>query len=299
MVVIRVTYFLGKGLQLIRQNIVINVMAVGTVALSFLIFSAFFLVFQNLNAFLHMWQNKIQIIAYLADDLGDEEIERLRLRVERMPEVQKVRFVSKAAAMAILKKHLGAQGRILEGFKADILPASFEIRLQSAHRGAAEIHGVVSRLQKTRGITDVQYGQEWIDRFSVFMDVYRFSTLMLGLLLAVAIAFIVSNAIRLSIYSRREELEIMRLVGATPAFIKIPFYIEGGLQGLIGSSASLVMLLVLYVAFLSELSQRFGFYSLFVNIHFLSPLTVLMIIVGGGLLGFLGSFFSLARLRES
>jgi cell division transport system permease protein len=158
---------------------------------------------------------------------------------------------------------------------------------------------MVSVLQTTDGISDVQYGQQWIDRFSVFMDLYRFSTLLLGLLLSAAIAFIVSNAIRLSIYSRREELEIMKLVGATPGFIKVPFYIEGGLQGIIGSGVSVVILLVLYTLFLSALSHKLRLYGLFVDIRFLTPVAVLSIVVGGGLLGFLGSFLSLLRIKES
>ena len=201
--------------------------------------------------------------------------------------------------MAILKKHFGDQDQVLEGFTADILPASFEIQLQGAYRNSGEIRQVVLRLKNTDGISDVQYGQQWIDRFSAFMGIYRFSTLLLGLLLSVAIAFIVSNAIRLSIYSRREELEIMKLVGATPGFIKIPFYIEGGLQGIIGSSMSLILLMVLYVFFLSELSHRVRFYGLFVDIHFLTPTAILSIIIGGGLLGFLGSLLSLAQLKEN
>lgn len=274
-------------------------MAVGTVALSFLIFSVFFLIFQNLNSFLQVWEKRIQIIAYLTDGLKERTIEEIRLNLINMPQVEKVRFVSKEAAMAILKKHLGDQDQVLEGFRTDILPASFEIQLQSVYRNAGEIRKVVSLLKNTDGISDIQYGQQWIDRFSVFMDLYRFSTFFLGLLLSVAIAFIVSNAIRLSIYSRREELEIMKLVGATPGSIKIPFYIEGGLQGIIGSSVSMVILLLLYVLFLSELSHRLRFYGLFVDIHFLTPAVVLLIIIGGGLLGFMGSFLSLAQLKEN
>ena len=274
-------------------------MAMGTVALSFLIFSVFFLIFQNLNSFLNVWEKRIQIIAYLADGLKEKTMDEIRVTLVGMPQVEKVRFVSKEAAMAILKKHLGDQGQILEGFEANILPASFEIQLQSAYRNAGAIRQVVSLLKNIDGISDIQYGQEWIDRFSVFMDLYRFSTLLLGLLLSVTIAFIVSNAIKLSIYSRREELEIMKLVGATPGFIKIPFYIEGGLQGVVGSSVSLIILLVLYVLFLSELSHRLRFYGLFLNIHFLTPLAALLIIIGGGLLGFLGSFLSLARFNKN
>jgi cell division transport system permease protein len=131
------------------------------------------------------------------------------------------------------------------------------------------------------------------------MDIYRFSTYVLGIVLSMAIAFIVSSAIKLSIYSRREELEVMKLVGAAPSFIKVPFYIEGGLQGIIGSSLSVVLLLVLYLFFLSQLSDRLQFYGLFVPLHFLKPSTVCLIIGGGGFLGFLGSFLSLAQLKEN
>lgn len=295
----RITYFSKRGLQLIRQNVVINIMAVGTVAFSFLVFSVFFLIFQNLNSFLQVWEKRIQIIVYLTDGLREKEIEEIRLTLVNMPQVDKVRFVSREAAMAVLKEHLGDQNQILEGFTDDILPPSFEIQLESGYRNAEEIRQVVSRLKNTDGISDTQYGQQWIDRFSVLMDIYRLSTFLLGLLLSVAIAFIVSNAIRLSIYSRREELEIMKLVGATPGFIKIPFYIEGGLQGIIGSSISLFILLTLYLLFLSELSHRLRFYGLFIDIHFLTPAAVFSIIAGGGLLGFLGSFLSLAQLKEN
>jgi cell division transport system permease protein len=90
----------------------------------------------------------------------------------------------------------------------------------------------------------------------------------------------------------------MKLVGATPGFIKIPFYFEGGLQGLIGSAASLVILLMLHGLFLSELSRQVHFYSLFMEIRFLTPATIGFIVVGGGLLGILGSFFSLLQLRD-
>lgn len=294
-----IVYFSRRGFQLIRHNVFINVMAVGTVALSFLIFSVFFLVYQNLNSFLHMWEERVQIIAYLTDGLKEEEIEEIRVTLVNVPKVERVRFVSKEAAMALLKKHLGDQDHILEGFTAEILPASFEIQLERAYRNAGEIRQVVSRVKNTDGISDIQYGQQWIDKFSGLMDIYRFSTLLLGLLLSVTIAFIVSNGIRLSIYSRREELEIMKLVGATPGFIRIPFYIEGGLQGIIGSSLSLVILLPLYLLFLSGLSHRLRFYGLFVDFHFLTWTAVFSIIIGGGLLGFLGSFLSLVQLKEN
>lgn len=278
---------------------VINLMAIGTVALSFFIFSVFFLIFQNLNALLELWEERIQIIAYLKDDLNEKRIGEIRASLANIPYVEAVRFVSKEAALATLKENLSGQDQILEGFTGDILPASFEIQLKRIYRNAGAIRQVVSLLKGVDGISDIQYGQQWIDRFSVFMSVYRFSTLLLGLLLSGAIAFIVSNAIRLSIYSRREELEIMRLVGANPSFIKVPFYIEGWVQGIVGSFVSLVILALLYVLFLSELSYRLHFYNLFVQVHFLKPATILWIIIGGGALGFLGSFLSLVKLKEN
>jgi cell division transport system permease protein len=295
----RIKYFSKSGVQLIRQNMVINLMAVGTITLSFLIFSVFFLIYENLNSFLNVWEKRIQIIAYIDDGLSDQGIEEIRGRIASLPQVEEIHFVSRDAAMVILKKHLRDQDRLLEGLRSDILPASFEIQVKRAHRKPVEIRQMISTIKTMNGISDIQYGQQWIDRFSALMELYRFSALLLGLLLAAAIAFIVSNAIRLSIYSRREELEVMKLVGATPAFIKIPFYVEGSLQGVIGSAVSLVILLGLYLFFLSELTHRLRLYGLFIDIRFLEPGDVFLIIVGGGLLGFLGSFLSLTHLKEN
>ena len=295
----QIGYFSKRGVQLIRQNTVINLMAVGTITLSFLIFSVFFLVYQNLNSFLSVWEKRIQIIAYIDDGLSDREIEKIRGRIVSLPQVEDIHFVSGEAAMAILKKHLRDQDRLLEGLRSDILPASFEIQVKRAYRKPVEIRQMIATIKTMNGISDIQYGQQWIDRFSALMELYRFSALLLGLLLAAAIAFIVFNAIRLSIYSRREELEVMKLVGATPAFIKIPFYIEGGLQGAIGSAASLVILLGLYLFFLSALTHRLRLYGLFIDIRFFEAAVVFLIIVGGGLLGFLGSFLSLTYLKEN
>ncbi len=299
MALYRIAYSFRKAFQLIRQNIFINLMAMGTVALSFFIFSVFFLIFQNLNSFLQVWEKRIQIIAYLADDLNQERIEQIRHDLVGMRQVESVRFVSKEEAMDALKENLGEQQQVLEGFTADILPASFEIQLQSIYRNAETVREVVPLLKEIDGISDIQYGQQWIDRFSFLMVVYRFSTFVLGFLLALAIAFIVSNAIRLSIYSRREELEIMRLVGASPGFIKFPFYIEGGVQGIVGSFAALVVLLLLYLFLLAELSDKVRFYGLFLQVHFLSLPAIISIVAGGGMLGFLGSFVSLIQLREN
>jgi cell division transport system permease protein len=278
---------------------VISLMAVGTIALSFLIFCVFFLIYQNLNSFLNVWEKRIQVIVYLADGLSDQRVERIGQRIAELPQVAEAHFVSKEAAMAILKRHLKDQNRLLEGFRSDILPASFEVQLDRAHRKPEEIRDFVSTLRNVDGISDIQYGQQWIDRLSAFMELYRFSAFLLGFLLSAAIAFIVSNAIRLSIYSRREELDVMKLVGATPAFIKIPFYIEGGLQGVIGSAMSLFILLGLHIFFLSELSRRLTLYGLFMEVRFFDAGVIVLIIVGGGVLGFVGSFLSLIHLKES
>ena len=278
---------------------VVNLIAVGTITLSFLIFSVFFLIYKNMNSFLNVWEKRIQIIAYVDDGLSDHRIEEIRERITNLAQVEDIGFVSREAAMAILKKHLRDQDRLLEGLRSDALPASFEIQVKRAYRKPVEIRHMISTIKTIDGISDIQYGQQWIDRFSALMELYRLSALLLGLLLAAAIAFIVSNAIRLSIYSRREELEVMKLVGATPGFIKIPFYIEGSLQGVIGSAVSLVILLGLYLFFLSELTHRLRLYGLFIDIRFFEPAVVFLIIVGGGLLGFVGSFLSLTHLKEN
>src|SRR6185369_388013 len=173
--------------------------------------------------------------------------------------------------------------------------ASFEISLKRANRDTQGVELFVSSLKRIPGISEVQYGEEWVRRFNTFLNFMRLLGALLGTFLVIAVIFIVSNTIKLTIYSRRDELEVMALVGATRFFIKAPFLLEGLIQGVAGSILSVVLLFGLYEGFLHNAGSFLTFNPATSGMSFLPPEYVAGLLLAGALLGFIGSLTSLKR----
>jgi cell division transport system permease protein len=157
------------------------------------------------------------------------------------------------------------------------------------------VEAYVASLKRIPGIVDVQYGEEWVRRFTTFMNFMRLVGALLGGFLLLAVVFIVSNTIKLTIYSRKDELEILGLVGATRFFIKAPYVIEGMLQGAASGFLAILILFALYLAFLHNAGNFLSFNPAAGGLSFLPPSYVVGIFCGGVVLGFLGSITSLRR----
>ncbi|MFQ6078503.1 MAG: cell division protein FtsX, partial [Thermodesulfobacteriota bacterium] len=233
------------------------------------------------------------------DGLSPHEVENLERDIHELMEVRSIKYVSKSDARLLYERFFGSQKGILEGLDLDILPASFEIRLKKEFYRGQGVKGFVKKLSRIKEITDIQYGGEWISRLSTIVHLLRWGQLIVGGILFLAISFIISNTIKLSIYARKEEIEIMRLVGATEGNIKIPFLIEGLFQGVSGAILSLGLLFLLYQSFLLK-SGPFIKASLGpIEFSFLPWSSIGGVMSVGAFLGFLGSYLSLARFLKT
>jgi cell division transport system permease protein len=203
--------------------------------------------------------------------------------------------VSRAEALKRFKNRLRGQETLLEGVRPEVLPTSFEISLKRAHRDTQNVESFVTVLKRIPGITEVQYGEEWVKRFNAFLNFMRRLGGLLGGFLVLAVIFIVSNTIKLTIYARRDEIEIMSLVGATAFFIKAPFLLEGLMQGLAGAVIAIGMLLAMYAGFLHNAGSFLTFNPVSSGLGFLPLEYIGGIILAGGMLGFIGSLTSLKR----
>ena len=277
----------------------VNGVSIGIVVLSLLIFSIFLLVLSNLNKLLAHWEGKIQVICYVKDDLLPREVETLESQILGLTEVRSIKYVSKSDATVLFTRLFGDQKGILEGLDLRILPASFEIQLAHETYRGPDLSEFLEKLAQLKGITDIQYGREWVTRLSTIVQLLRWGQWVLGGVLFLAISFIISNTIKLSIYSRREEIEIMRLVGATDGYIKIPFLLEGFLQGVSGAALSLGLLFLLYQIFLFNSGPLLRAYGGPVAFSFLPWSSVGGVVFVGVALGFLGSYLSLARFLRT
>lgn len=291
----RLSYFTNRALANLKQNVFVSAVTVGTIALALLIASLFLLVYVNLSGMAEGWSDKVQVTAYFDAEPAPLALSALKGQVQSLPGTAKVIFVGQAEAEKRLRSRLKGQESLLEGITPDVLPASLEISLDKKHRDTESVAAYVAKLKRIPGITEVQYGEEWVKRFNSFMNLFRLMGALLGGFLTVTVLFIVSNTIKLTIYARKDELELLGLVGATRFFIKAPFLIEGVLQGAAGAVISLVALLGCYFAFLKNAGNFLGVNPASAGLTFLPATHLIGIVLGGILLGFIGSATSLKR----
>jgi cell division transport system permease protein len=291
----RTVYFFSRAMANVRQNVFVNVVTIGTISLALLIVSLFLLVFVNLESAAENWSERVQVTVYFDHELTAQDQSALRGRITAIPGTAKVSYVSRDEALKRFKGRLRGQETLLEGVRPEILPTSFEIALKRSSRGTQDVEKYVTVLKQIPGISEVQYGEEWVRRFNTFLNFMRMLGALLGSFLVVAVLFIVSNTIKLTIYARRDELEVMSLVGATRFFIKAPFLIEGILQGGSGALIAIGLLLGLYEGFLHNAGSFLTFNPTTSGLAFLPLEYVGGILLAGILLGFIGSFSSLKR----
>ncbi|GFO65184.1 permease-like cell division protein FtsX [Geomonas paludis] len=291
----RLSYFTSRALANLRQNVFVSAVTVGTIALALLIASLFLLVYVNLEGMAEGWSDKVQVTAYFDQEPAPLAVAAMKGRVQAIAGTAKVVFVSQAEAEKRLRSRLKGQESLLEGISPDVLPASLEIRLDRDHRDTDAVAAYVKKLKQIQGISEVQYGEEWVKRFNSFMNLFRLMGALLGSFLTITVLFIVSNTIKLTIYARKDELELLGLVGATRFFIKAPFLIEGILQGAAGAVISLLALLGCYFAFLKNAGDFLGINPASAGLSFLPATHLAGVVLGGVLLGFIGSATSLKR----
>jgi cell division transport system permease protein len=286
-------YFLRKALENIWTNKFLSLVTLSTIAISMLILGLFVLIYMNVQRFVSHMGDDLQITAYLNEAYPPEKAEVLRNKIADWAEIEKVTYMSKAQALANFRSQLKEYAGILEGLKENPLPASFEVKLKPQFGRSGKIAELSARLERLPGVAEVQYGKKWVAKLRVFVDVVKLVGITVGGLLLFATTFVVSNTIKLTVYSRQEELEIMRLVGATDFFVKAPFLIEGILHGLVGAllAAGGLSLLMLFLLSNLDLPLRLA-----VLPGSLPPVRLIGGFVGLGLaFGFLGSMVSLRR----
>ncbi len=287
------TLFLKRAIKDILKNRYLNTITIITIALSILIVSAFALFFLNVGDLMNTWKKGIRIMAYLDPNVQETEILHLRDAISKLPGVLNARFISKEEALLILKEQVKGQSSLLDDLETNPLPSAFEIQHETLGQSDAKTAHLADRIASLPSVREVEYGQKWLGRFTNLFNLFRFAGFGLGGLFFMATVFIVANTIRLVLYSRREEMEIMRLVGATDRFIKTPFYIEGLIQGFLGGIIGLTGLYITFAIVSSKVGQ--GLSPAILSIRFLPFEIVTGILLCSMIIGWLGCFLSLKQ----
>ncbi len=295
----RLTYLLKETLANIRLNRTTTVIAVGTTAFTLACFGMFLLLYLNLKGVVSSLQEDIQVIIYLQDGLSGREITDLRQRLRKEPEVGTISYVSKDQALKEFREQFPSEQDLLDGLRANPLPGSLIVTILPQFRSPDGVKRWADRQKGLPGVDQVQYSRDWIESLEIVIGYLELASVAIGALLAAASITIIASTIRLTLYARRDEIEILSLIGATRAFIRVPYLLEGAILGATGGALSVAILKGGFEFFKSRLGASGHFLGVDATFGFL-PVQVSVVLVAVGLfLGSTGSFLSLLQVGRT
>jgi len=285
-------YSLQDGFYNLKRGGTTDLISIITIAFTMLNLGLFFLLWINIAPHLQGCLNEVKVVGYLKEGISEARVRSLGRELKSIPEVKQVRFISKSEAMRCFKASLGEDQYLLEGLQENPLPASFELIIDEA-TGMDALDKAARYLLAQGEFEEVQSGREWVHRLSVFLFLTKTVGFIVGGVLLFVSLFIISNTVRLTFVNRKEEVEIMRLVGANHWFIKTPFFIEGMLNGFLGGLISVGLLFLLFQGVKYKLSPYLLEAVGMIHISFI-PLSVIFLLIGMGMgVGGVGSLISL------
>jgi cell division transport system permease protein len=264
--------------------------AITAIALAMVVLGGLLLLTTNGERLVAEWSSAAEFSVYLTDDATSEQRGALESLIDGSGVAAGRQYVSKADALGRFRRDFAELASLADSFENNPFPASVEVRVtpESQQNGAAE--ALVARLAAQPGVADVRYDREWLQRVTAGLDAVRGVGSALGVVMIVAAALTVATVVRLALHQRRDEIEIMQLVGSPHAFIRGPFVAEGLLQGGIGAVVALV---VLWLGFRAALAWWGGPLGTVIDTGSLQFLPVRMsawLVLGGMAVGCLGGF---------
>lgn len=234
-------YATREAMAAFRRSPLLIGLSAAMIALSLFVVGLFGLAAYNIRRVIERVEARVEVVAYLRDDADWNAVQRAQDEIMTYPEVRDVRYVSREQALIIARNDLPEFATLFGDLEANPLPASFEVALRPHQAGTDAVQAVAERVALYPFVEDVRYGSEWLDKVYLLRRVAAVATGVLGAAFAAVAALIIASAIRLAIFARRDEIVIMRLVGATDEFVRRPFVIEGMITGLLGAAIAIGM----------------------------------------------------------
>jgi cell division transport system permease protein len=294
-----VTYLVREAFTNIRINRTTTLIAMATTAFTLACFGVFLLLYLNLRGVVSSLQEDIQVIVYLNDGLSPQNVSDLQQRLNTEQGIASLTYVSKEQALADFRAQFPSELHLLQGLGENPLPASFVMTLGPQFRSSESVKRWAERVRGVPGVAQVQYSREWIENLATVIGYVELAAIAVGAILSAASVTIIASVIRLTVYARRDEIEIMQLIGATGAFIKIPYLLEGAVLGALGGALSLALLKGGFELFKLQLGAPGRLLGIDSGFSFFPGHISLLMVVAGLLLGFTGSFVSLLEFGRA
>ncbi len=286
-------FYFREALLSFRRSALMSMATILSITTILIIVGVFLLISINSSLFLENLESQLEIVVYLEDNISKAELNNLKSNITSIDGIKEVRFVSKEEAYQRLLKNLGEQKDILSAIEKNPLPASFEIQAKDPKM----IKQISNQIAEFKKVEEVEYGQEIAEKLLNFTYIFRRTGMLILAFLVFASILIISNIIKITVYARRNEIEIMSLVGATSWFIKWPFIIEGFLQSFISAILSIIILYNLYFFVINKVHQVIPFLPLVADNMDLLPIGIVIMLLGS-FVGILGSMFSVGKYLD-
>ncbi len=284
-------YFFREALKSFYRNWLMTFASILTVTLSLFILGMFLSTVLNLNHMASYLENQVELSVYMKDGLTTKQVMDVGSRIKKLPEMKSVSFVNKDQALKNFRERLGDRSYLLDSLNTNPLPSSFEIVFHTPEAVRQAAH-IVAQYPE---VESVQYGQETIEQLFQFTRIVRIGGAILIVFLAFSTLFIISNTIRLTVFARRKEIQIMKYVGATNGFIRWPFLLEGMMLGFIGSLIAGACLWKMYTWSLQELLDNgLAFLPMIPAYPFIAELAGALVVIGIAI-GGIGSAISVRK----
>jgi len=268
-----------EALTASRRAPLLSALGIITIAFSLFAFGLFGLVAINIRRALDRVSERVEVRAFLSDSADIEQVAAAMKDVGGFPEVLRVDYVSRENALERARTEMG---EFADVFEAGVLPASIEVHLRQGMRNPTTVKSVADRIRTYRFVDDVRYGEEWVEKLYKLRNIATVAGIALGVAFAAVAVIIIGATIRMTVLARAKEISIMRLVGATDMFIRLPFLIDGLVKGVLGG---LLALLFVWVA--NRVVNEYFIETIFFNRDL-----IFLGVVGGAMMGVLGSLVS-------
>lgn len=288
-------YSLQTAFKSIWHEKWINLLTILSIGVSLLILSAFVTITFNIDSVLKRWSKSFGIVVYLNEDLTREVEITMKDFFTEDPDILEVKYITREQALEDLKRILGADASVIENIGRNPLPSSFELRLKEKLLKPETVRQKARQIEQMSGVDEVQYGEKWLSSLNTVSDILKISATFLGCAIFIAIIFVTYNTIKIFFYRRKDEIETLKLLGATKTFIRLPFLIEGLFIGFMGGIIGSAILIG--VQSLINVKGAEFFPSVRVIMITLPFYIYIYIPLAGAVMSFIGSFIGVGKIR--
>ena len=287
-------YFFGETVMSLRRNRLLSIATLSTVAICILILGGAVLMTLNASNFMNRLESDLEMMVFVEDSLDKAQLVNMEKEIKSLPGVKSVQFISKDQALTNLQSKFADKKYDLKQTVGDNpLPNSFEVKAENPK----DVAKVAKQIFKLEGVYKVNYGQGLVERLFQITRWVRIISIIVIILLALGAVFLIATTIRLAIFSRRKEVYLMKLIGATDWFVRWPFFIEGILLGSLGALLAIILLALGYGSLVNNMQTAIFFIPLINNQRMLLEI-YLALFATGAVLGSLGTFISLNRFLD-